>query len=161
MSGALFPPATFPTLAGFTSVLSSEVGLDPSVIAFNQTQIQTAFRLALHWVYGPLARIDLYLYGRAVYCLATDRFISIAQDDPSIYADCPGPMAKARSNFGATAFTPGVINSASDNGTAGSITVSDSLKNLSLADLQNLKTPWGREYLSIAQQLGPIWGLSW
>ena len=37
----------------------------------------------------------------------------------------------------------------------------ESMKGLTLANLQNLKTPWGRMYLSIAQLAGPtIWGLS-
>jgi hypothetical protein len=35
------------------------------------------------------------------------------------------------------------------------------MQRLTLAQLQNLKTPYGREYLALAQSYGPnVWGLS-
>jgi hypothetical protein len=36
----------------------------------------------------------------------------------------------------------------------------DFVKTLTLANLQQLKTPWGRQYLAYAQSAGPLWGLS-
>ena len=34
------------------------------------------------------------------------------------------------------------------------------MKDFTLANLQNLKTPYGRQYLAWAQAYGPLWGLS-
>lgn len=65
-----------------------------------------------------------------------------------------------RAQYKIGAFVAGVLSSASDNGTSQGMTVPKSLQNLTIADLQNMKTPWGLEYLSILQQVGPIWGLS-
>jgi hypothetical protein len=36
----------------------------------------------------------------------------------------------------------------------------EAMKTFTLANLQNLKTPWGREYLAIAQRAGTTWGLT-
>jgi hypothetical protein len=34
------------------------------------------------------------------------------------------------------------------------------MNNLTFADLQTLKTPWGRIYLGIAQDVGTLWGVT-
>jgi hypothetical protein len=54
----------------------------------------------------------------------------------------------------------GVVESTSDEGTSASLAVPDALKQLTLGDLDFAKTPWGREYLSYAQDFGGVWGIS-
>lgn len=111
------------------------------------------------------------IYTLAVYYLAGDILINNATDVPNapVYAP-PGTttnvdklpyFAYMRKQFNINGFVSGVIQSASDEGTSESMVVPDSLSQLSLSDLQNLKTPWGRQYLAWAQKYGPApWGLS-
>lgn len=54
-------------------------------------------------------------------------------------------------------FVAGVVNSTSDEGTSVSVTNPNWAQSLSLAHLQNLKTPYGRRYLGIVQQFGIVW----
>lgn len=67
----------------------------------------------------------------------------------------------ARRGFKIASFAPGVIGSTSDLSTSAGLLNPDFLRGLTLEDLQLLKTPYGRAYLSLAQKYGPtIWGLS-
>jgi hypothetical protein len=97
-----------------------------------------------------ISSVSPILYVQAVYNLATDILFNIAQDTAqSTY------FTDARTKWNIYGFVAGVVNTASDNGTGDSLVVPDSLSQLTLADLQNLKTPWGRAYLAIAQKWGP------
>lgn len=70
-------------------------------------------------------------------------------------------FATIRRQFKLASTVPGVIASTSDLSTSVSLDNPDFMKGLTLENLQLLKTPWGRAYLSIAQKYGPtIWGLS-
>lgn len=68
--------------------------------------------------------------------------------------------AKFRQMFNITAFAPGVISSASDLTTSSGLLNQDFFRGLTIGDLQLLKTPYGRNYLAIAQNYGTIWGLA-
>lgn len=58
-------------------------------------------------------------------------------------------------------FTTGVVQASSDEGTSVSMLVPKNLEKLTLSQLQLLSTPWGRQYLGIAQDWGPTnWGIS-
>lgn len=69
-------------------------------------------------------------------------------------------FAELRAKWGINSFVPGVVQSSSDENTAESLLVPDAFKGFTLGDLQNLKTPWGRQYLAYAQRCGPLWGLT-
>jgi hypothetical protein len=60
-----------------------------------------------------------------------------------------------RQQFNLLSFIPGIVTSASDQGTQASLTVPDAFKNLTMQDLDLIKTPWGRAYLFYAQKAGP------
>ncbi len=67
----------------------------------------------------------------------------------------------ARRGFKIASFVPGVVASAGDQGTSMGVDNPDFMRGLTLENLQLLKTPWGRSYLSISMKSGPnIWGLS-
>ena len=51
-----------------------------------------------------------------------------------------------------------LFRSAADQGTSGSITISDALSNLSLLDLQMLQDPYGRQVVAVLMQMGTVWG---
>lgn len=69
-------------------------------------------------------------------------------------------FATARTNFQLLSLVPGVITSSSDQGTSESFRVPEQFANLTVGDLDMLKTPWGREYLAYAQDFGAISGLT-
>jgi hypothetical protein len=69
-------------------------------------------------------------------------------------------FANARRQFGINSFVAGVISSSADVSTSESLLVPDQMKTLTLSNLQNLKTPWGRQYLAFAMQYGSLWGMS-
>ncbi|MDM4974594.1 hypothetical protein QT330_14050 [Escherichia coli] len=52
----------------------------------------------------------------------------------------------------------GLVSAAADQGTSGSITISDALSNLSLLDLQMLQDPYGRQVVAVLMQMGTVWG---
>ncbi|TKI02736.1 hypothetical protein [Martelella alba] len=140
-----------PTISGFLAFIRDVMGIDDTILADDAPVIAMAFRLAMNTVNQNIALISCELYAIAVYNLAGDRLMNYA----------PGAFFVAyRQEQDILDFTPGVINGSSDQSTSQSISVPDSLSNLTLMDLQNIKTPWGREYLAIAQDYGTLWGLT-
>lgn len=96
------------------------------------------------------------VYTLAVYNYATDRLLRIAPDQPNQTF-----FATKRKELGLLKFAAGLVSSSSDNGTGGSVEVIRAAKNMTVTDLEMMKTPWGREYIGAAQDYGPnIWGLS-
>jgi hypothetical protein len=69
-------------------------------------------------------------------------------------------FANLRQRFNCSGFVPGVISASNDETTGQSILNPDFMKTLTLGNLQNLKTPYGRQYLALAQDYGQVWGLS-
>lgn len=66
-----------------------------------------------------------------------------------------------RRSFGLSRFVPGVVTSAGDQGTSTGLLNPDFMRSLQFQDLQYAKTPWGLQYLALAQRAGPtLWGLS-
>lgn len=69
-------------------------------------------------------------------------------------------FAMLRRQFNLAGFVPGAISASNDESTGQSILNPDFMKSLTLGNLQNLKTPYGRQYLAFAQDYGQIWGVS-
>jgi hypothetical protein len=66
-----------------------------------------------------------------------------------------------RKEYGLLNLSVGLVQSTSDNSTSSVFAVSDSMKQLTLTDLDFIRTPWGRAYMQYAQDAGPtVWGLS-
>lgn len=152
-----------PTLAGFIAFIRQDMDIDTTVLPDGSAAIETAYRLSCHTV-STLVRIaDRFLYARAIYNLGGDFLINIAPDqsDSPTFGQPPLKFfANARREFNTLGWVGGVISSASDNSTSESMVVPKALENLTISDLQRLKTPYGRAYLEIAQQGGTLWGLS-
>jgi len=54
----------------------------------------------------------------------------------------------------------GVVSASSDESTSQTLATPEQYTGYTLANLQQTKTPWGRAYLGIAADWGPVWGLS-
>lgn len=80
----------------------------------------------------------------------------------AITPDQPGRtwFDEARQKFGLLLPTAGLIESASDQGTANTRGMPDALRQLTISDLYFMKTPWGRAYLAYQQDFGSVWGLT-
>lgn len=121
----------------------------------NSGVLTYVYDVAIGQVLRLLQQISPQQYTQAVYNLAGDYLINAAPDQGSstFFEDL-------RTKWGCQKFQGGVVASAGDEVTSTSIEIVESLKLLTVADLQNLKTPYGRVYFGIAQQFGTVWGLS-
>jgi hypothetical protein len=163
---------TSPTLAGYLSFIRNVMGITTAQLPDNAPSIGWTYEVAKAWVNRSLikwcAPRSPYasMYAIAVYNFAGDRLITYGQDPADApYVEGTDPPQKffaySRSTWKIFGFVSGVVQSTSDDGTSVSMVVPEAFKNFTLADLQSLKTPWGREYMAIAQSYGPsIWGLS-
>ncbi|HFG9917837.1 TPA: hypothetical protein ACGHLE_004496 [Salmonella enterica subsp. enterica serovar Warragul] len=140
-----------PELAGFILFIRNTMGVDADALADDDPAISLSWSMSLDWVNRQIACISPVLYSQAVYNLAASFLLNFG---PEVAF---GPV---REKLGINNFTAGVISASSDESTSQTRVVSDALKNLSLADLQQLKDPYGRWYLAIAQQYGDLWGLT-
>lgn len=144
-----------PTLAGFLDFLRTSAGINATVLPDDSEWITYAYNAALEVVQDGFIGIAPTLYTLAVYNLATDNLINWTPDQAGQTF-----FANARTSYGLGTFVPGIIVSASDEGTSASLYTPDFFSGLTIANLQSLKTPWGLQYLAFAQSWGNVWGLS-
>jgi hypothetical protein len=171
-----------PTLAGFNSFLTNVVGVSSEDLAANAATAAMALAVALGIVNQALQCVAIpqtdssgvalngggvTVYNLATYNLAASNFLSYAQDPPDAPiipgSGDPGlPFFQyLRKQWGLNAFVSGVVQSTSDEGTSTSLVVQEAAKNFTLANLTQLKDPYGRQYLSLVQSYGPsVWGMS-
>lgn len=150
-SQVLSNTATTLTLA--TPLSSAPVAMDAYQIV--PVFVLGAFQGALEVVNGVLSVGSCGAYTEAVYNWGADRVINFG-------ADVPGQtfFSNLRTGLNINTVSVGVIKSSSDQGSSASYETPEQFKRLTLGDLQMMKTPWGREYISIAQKFGTIWGLT-
>jgi hypothetical protein len=149
------PIDTTPSYIGYLNWIYTIMGVSPIILDENNPAISLSLAMSMEFVNQYLNQASPLLYTQAVYNLGGAILCSIAQDTPpSTY------WTDLRTQLGLNSFTPGLINSAEDERTAAALYVPDGLKNLTLADLLLLKTPWGRSYLAIAQSVGSMWGFT-
>lgn len=90
------------------------------------------------------------VYSQCVYYLAADTLLNITPDVPGFTY-----FARQRRKFNLNGFTSGVVQSSSNEASSVSMVVQDAAKAFTLANVQQLKTPYGRQYLQLAQSYGP------
>jgi hypothetical protein len=155
-----------PNLTDFLTFLRGVVGIEAAYLPDASLSIVYAFQTAMATVSPDLAAIPSYplipqsplpwtTYAIAVYNLAADRIISFAPDQTgrTYFVDM-------RRDLGINTFRAGVVASSGGTGNSQSTLNPEFMKGLTMGDLQNMKTPYGREYLNIAQQIGPLWGVT-
>jgi len=145
-----------PSLGGFTNFVYGNMGITTAQLPTTSPAIPIAYSVALATVNVALSQTALApIYALAVYNLAGDRLINYAADQPG-----QNFFQQMRQSLDITGFTAGVVSATADVSTSESLTVPAYAQTLTLSQLQNLKTFWGREYLGIAQTFGPMWGIS-
>jgi hypothetical protein len=157
----LVPPVeSTPTIEGYTNWIRTIMGVPVEALADDSPYIPLSYNISVSTVNYYLGCVSGLLYTQAVYALGGDILCNIVQDDPDATPPYNTYWSDLRAKLGVNNFTPGMINAANDEDTSAAILTPASLQNLTLADMQNLKTPWGRMYLQIAQSVGTLWGLS-
>lgn len=165
--GAGFPTSPQPTLPGFIAWVRSFMGIPVGAIPDNDVWLTYAYNASVAQVNLQIQQVPGPQYLIAVYNLAGDNLVNWAPDQTS--PAFPYPIdnkdkipyfAFLRDKWNINGFVPGVINASSDVATSQSLTVSEAFDQAQMSDLQNLKTPWGRQYMSIAQKVGSLWGMS-
>lgn len=144
-----------PTPEGFLAFLRNTVGITVAQLPDNDIQIGYAYSISLETVLCAIKTASPLIYMLSVYNLATDLLINWANDQLGQTF-----FTGLRTQFSLNSFVAGVISSSADESTSESLIVPDSLSGLTIGQLQNLKTPYGRQYLSWAQMYGTNWGLS-
>lgn len=154
-----------PTRAGFLVFIRTVMIITTAQLPDDSPYIDDSLELSELIVNEQIAALDAKLYTRAVYNLGGSFLLNIAQDpsnaEPVDGSDPPMAFfAFARKQFNINGFVSGVISSAGDQGTNQSMVVQKAAENFTLANLQQLKDPYGRAYLGIAQSTGDLWGIS-
>jgi hypothetical protein len=173
------PPIVIPptiNIADFANWLTTFVGVPAAALppdpADNQYVI-AAFWASYANVNQKIFYANPWEYRRALYNLGMDNLCNFAVDPNPLPPGYPmssvtGPngqplpyWAGLQQQFNVLGFVPGVVVSTSDESTSETLSELDAYKNFTLANLQNLKTPWGRTYIAIAQAVGTApWGIS-
>ena len=134
------------------------IGYDGSIIGAMLTStnwLAISLAIAMETVSCVLMAASPIMGTLATYNLAVDRLINFAPDVP------PNTFfAQQRAKFFINDLTVGIVSSASDQGTSMSQLNPDLMRQYTLADLQTLKTPWGRTYMGIAASVGSLWGVN-
>lgn len=149
-----------PTLDGFLSFIRTVMGIDTDVLPDDAAVIPMALGVALAIVNtnlicvppGPMVAgvPPVSIYTLAVYNLGASNIINYAQDvDGETY------FSDLRTKWNVYGFVSGVISASNDENTGNSMVVQEAAKNFTLANLQQLKDPYGRQYLAFAQSAGP------
>ena len=151
-----------PTLGGFIGFITNVMGISATYLPSDSPIISYVFNFALNYVNQalqaiPNANTGMWSpYAMEVYNLAGDRLVNFAQDQVGQTF-----FQTMRTNLGLNSFVGGVISATADNGTSQSMVVPEAMETLTFSDLSTLKTPWGRQYLGMAQDYGAgPWGIS-
>lgn len=155
------------SLAGYTAFIRDAAGISAAVLPDNSPWIDFTYRISVDTVNLQLLQASPDFYLLAVYNLGVDGLFNYAPDvTPTVPYDVPGNVAKLpffayyREKWKIYDFTAGVVQATSDEGTSVTLLVQKAADNFKLADLQNLKTIFGRRYLEIAQRISTLWGLT-
>lgn len=147
---------TYPLqFAEFALWVRNYMKIPTSALPDDSPYLEWAFLSAKEWIPHCYFQCMPMLYREAVFNMGGSLIIQYANDIPgnTYFEDL-------RKKFGVGGMTSGVMSSAADQGTSGSMEISDAMKNLSLADLQAMQDPYGRRAIAILQELGPVWGLT-
>lgn len=139
----------------YLAFIRTQMELTTAQLPDNSPSIALSYNIAVEIVYSVMQCVSQLIYDQCVYNLAADTLVNIAQDQSgqTVFTDL-------RKTFALNTFIGGVISSSADVSTSESMTTPDFVKTLTMANLQQMKTPWGRQYLMYAQSSGPLWGLS-
>jgi hypothetical protein len=155
--GALAPwqTQTKPNVADLATFLQTIAGIPITALPADSPYIPWALSYAEEKTLLVLYLIGQDYYCFAVYLLATSFLINWCPDQSGqTYFQC------LRKQWNLTGFVGGTVQATADQGTSESLLAPEFLSGLTLGQLQALKDPFGRQWLGMMQDNGPIWGIS-
>lgn len=150
-----------PTIVQYLAWLRGQ-GVKVEYLPDNSAYIAYSFNISLNTVNGDFAKVPnansalFSIYSLMVFNLGMDLLINNCPDqtNQTFFEDL-------RKTFKIGNFVAGVVQSTNDEGTGVGLLVPEAFAGLTVDQLENLKTPYGRRYLGWAQKYGPsIWGMS-
>ena len=144
-----------PTFPGFLAFVRTTMGVSTAVLPDDSPCLQESYDLSIETVNRAIQVAAPNSYRNAVYNLGGDVLINAAPDvDGSTF------FADLRAKWNVLDPTSGVVQSSNDVSTGQAFVVPEQASTFTLGDLQNLKTPYGRAYVAVAQKYGSLWGIS-
>lgn len=156
-AGVLAPwqTQTTPNTTDLYTFLTTIAGVPKTALPSSSPYLAWALSYAEEKTLLVLYAIGQDYYCFAVYLLATSFLINWCPDQPGQTF-----FQQLRASWNLTGFVGGTIQSSADESTSESLLAPDFLKGLTLDQLQALKDPYARQWLSMQQSLGAIWGIS-
>lgn len=150
-----------PTRAQYLAWLRGQ-GITTAAMPDDSLYVDYTFNISLNTVNGAFQRVRnaniglLSIYSLMVFNLGMDLLINNCPDQEGQEF-----FEELRKKYKVFDFVAGVVQTTNDEGTGVGLLVPEAFAGLTIDQLQNLKTPWGRRYLGWAQKYGPsIWGLT-
>jgi len=142
-------------LVSFKAFIRNIMQINTTVLPDNSPYIEMSLEVAVEIVNPAIAQASTVLFDQALNNLSGDYLLNWAQDQTgqTFFAD-------VRRSLNIGGFVGGVISASADVSTSETMVTPEFMKGLTMANLQNLKTPYGRQYMAIAQAYGPVWGLT-
>ncbi len=137
------------SLTGTVSIAPTVAITGLSSVSVLSQYLQWAFTHATSVTLIPPGDMPPILYVLACYNVGMHQLLKIAQDQSG-----QSFFQSQRTSYSLLSFVAGPVISSQDNGTGQTLAEPEFLKGLTVSDLDLLKTPWGREYLSYSQQYG-------
>jgi hypothetical protein len=147
---------TTPTLAGFQAFITNVMGINATYLPPSSQVVSDAYQYATEIVNTQLSTVSGLVYTQALYNLGGDYIANFAPDQTG-----QTYFATLRTKLNIAGFVGGVVSSSGDEGTNESLIAPEDMKELTFANLQQLKTPWGRAYMAYVRSYGKnVWGMS-
>jgi hypothetical protein len=132
--------------AGFVTFIRSNMGLSSTALPDDSTSIDTAYNMAVLLCDGwNIVTTTAGILDLLTYQLAGHYLIMYGKET------C---FTGLRKTFGMDMV--GILNSASDTGTAGGFVIPDWVTAGGVVESELAKTPYGRQYLMVAKQLNSV-----
>jgi hypothetical protein len=143
-----------PTFEGFLGFVRGVMGVPVTVIPDDSPTFKCCYNAALEIVNVGMGLCQLpTIYTVTVYNAGGSLLLNHAIDiPPSTY------FSDLRKKLGLGKLSSGLMSAAADQGTSGSVVISDAMSNLTLADLMMMQDPYGRQVVAVLMEMGPLWG---
>ncbi|EGM7354738.1 hypothetical protein IRY04_000971 [Salmonella enterica] len=139
-----------PTFDGFIRFVRGVMGVPETAISDDDPTLKCCYCSAFELIPKNLGLECLpIIYTNTVYNACGSLLLRYGSGDFFI---------EQRKKLGLNTPVYGLVNSAADQGTSGSMAISDALSNLTLADLMLMQDPYGRQVIAVLMELGPVWG---
>jgi len=156
-AGGLAPwqTQTTPNTTDLYTFLTTVAGITTTALPSTSAYIAWALSYSEEQTLLVLRAIGQDYYCFAVYLLATSFLINWCPDQPgqTFFVDL-------RKSWNISGFVGGIVSSTADQGTSESMDMPDFIKGLTIGQMGMIKDPFGRQFLAMMADNGPIWGIS-